>query len=103
LLGGKGGPKLKAAGADEGESYVSATVPQAGMFEITGRGASMSQLAATLERVTSAPAWDKTGLSGKFDFQLRARTESATSHYPAVREGHLHTGLDASSIPQGRF
>jgi uncharacterized protein (TIGR03435 family) len=71
LLGGKGGPKLKAAAADEGEGYVSATIPQAGMFEITGRGASMSQLGAALERVVSAPVWDKTGLSGKFDFQFR--------------------------------
>jgi uncharacterized protein (TIGR03435 family) len=38
---------------------------------ITGRGASIPQLVAALQRVVSGPVWDTTGLSGKFDFEFR--------------------------------
>ncbi len=40
------------------ETYIAATVPQAGVIAITGRRVSISQLAETLQRSTSIPVWD---------------------------------------------
>jgi uncharacterized protein (TIGR03435 family) len=71
LVLAKGGPKIKAADPKEGVSYAFATLPEAGIVAITGRGASIPQLVAALQRVVNGPVWDKTGLSGKFDFEFR--------------------------------
>lgn len=71
LVLAKGGPKAKAADPKEAESYAFATLPEPGIVAITGRGASIPQLVAALQRVVAAPVWDKTGLSGKFNFEFR--------------------------------
>jgi uncharacterized protein (TIGR03435 family) len=86
---GKGGLKIREAkapdlGADAlsavRESYIAATGPAAGVIAITGRKVSMSQLAETLQRSTETPVWDRTGLSGVYDFAFRfARDLSAES------------------------
>jgi len=60
-----------AASAQREESYVSATTPEAGVVAITGRRVLMSQLAETLQRVNEMPVWDRTGLSGNYDFAFR--------------------------------
>jgi uncharacterized protein (TIGR03435 family) len=84
---GKGGLRIKEAnaaaepapGPESGndvspalsESYISATMPEAGVIAITGRRVSMSQLAETLQRSMRMPVWDRTSLSGKYDFAFR--------------------------------
>ena len=72
---GKGGLKIKeakdAASAPNVQGYVSATQPGFGVVAILGRGASMLQLAEILQRSTGMPVWDRTGLSGKYDFTFR--------------------------------
>lgn len=71
---GRNGPKLTPAKIDNTDtegSYVSATVPETGLIVITGRRASMADLAATLQRGQATPVWDRTGLSGKYDFEFR--------------------------------
>jgi uncharacterized protein (TIGR03435 family) len=60
------------------ESYIAATVPQAGVIEITGRRVSMSQLAETLRRSTRIPVWDRTGLSGNYYFEFRYAEDLTT-------------------------
>jgi uncharacterized protein (TIGR03435 family) len=52
-------------------SYIAATMPVAGVIAITGRKASVSQLAETLQRVVGVPVWDRTGLTGNYDFAFR--------------------------------
>jgi uncharacterized protein (TIGR03435 family) len=70
LVLGKDGPKLKESGA-EGESYCSAILADGGALAITGRRATMAQLATTLGRSTGSAMWDRTGLSGSYDFAFR--------------------------------
>lgn len=53
------------------ESYIAATSSEPGVIEVTGRRASMLQLAETLARSTGMPVWDRTGLSGSYYFALR--------------------------------
>jgi uncharacterized protein (TIGR03435 family) len=88
LVIGKGGLKIKEAKeADEppgmpewvkdtspalrAESYISATMPEAGVIAITGRRVSMAQLVETLQRSLGMPVWDRTGLSGNYYFAFR--------------------------------
>jgi uncharacterized protein (TIGR03435 family) len=88
LVIGSGGLKIReakvpdAASAPREESYISATSPEAGVVAITARRALMSQLAETLQRVNEIPVWDRTGLSGNYDFAFRytqlLRADSAT-------------------------
>jgi uncharacterized protein (TIGR03435 family) len=73
---GKGGPKVQEAGAD-GESYVAATMPEAGVVAVTGRRATIAQLAENLQRSTGVPVWDRTGLTGLYDFTFRYARESS--------------------------
>jgi uncharacterized protein (TIGR03435 family) len=95
---GRGGLKAKkssepvedqsasASGANSrlSQSYVAATVPEPGIIVVSGRSASLAELAATLQRVVRRPVWDQTGVLGKYDFDLRfaheatADTDSAT-------------------------
>lgn len=85
LLTSKGGFRIREAGTqaqppvmpDDSrnislpESYIAATIPEAGVIEIAARRASMSQLASTLERAIQTPVWDQTGVSGNFSFVFR--------------------------------
>jgi uncharacterized protein (TIGR03435 family) len=71
LVIGKGGPKIKEPPAPEPETYISATIPQAGVAAITARGVSMAKLAETLSRTLQTPVWDRTALAGNFYFAFR--------------------------------
>jgi uncharacterized protein (TIGR03435 family) len=91
----KGGPKVKEAKPAEEfvEGYVSATMPGAGIMMVTGRHASISQLAASLQRFTRVPVWDRTALSGFYDFTFRYAQDlgsdvqtDAPSHPTALQE-----------------
>jgi uncharacterized protein (TIGR03435 family) len=80
----KGGSKVKesaAAGRPDSEpglqpapaagSFVATTLPGAGVLAVKGRNASIAQLASALQRVTKVPIWDRTGLTGNYDFEFR--------------------------------
>jgi uncharacterized protein (TIGR03435 family) len=69
----KGGVKMKESDPSSpgGQSYVSATLPAAGITAIEGRKASVSQLAETLGRVSGTPFWDQSALQGQYDFDFR--------------------------------
>ena len=73
LVTAKGGLKIKEVkpAGEPAESYVSATMPAAGVLAVTGRRASMSQFAESLQRHAGLPVWDRTGLSGTYDFAFR--------------------------------
>jgi uncharacterized protein (TIGR03435 family) len=94
LVIGKGGLKVKeahesdeppdmpewvrdASPALKAQTYIAATLPEPGVMAITGRRASISQLAETLQRVTGMPVWDRTGLSGNYYFGFRYTQEVA--------------------------
>lgn len=67
----KGGPKLKASTAppDEPAALISTVYPQ--RIVLPARNASMGEFVSLLQRaVLDRPVVDKTGLSGKFDFDL---------------------------------
>jgi len=66
----KGGLKIREDDT-AGEPYMAATLADAGVVTITGRGASISQLAETLQRGLGTPVWDRTGLSGIYSFTFR--------------------------------
>jgi uncharacterized protein (TIGR03435 family) len=84
LLVGKSGLKIKVARPNDGrvertDSYIAATGPEAGVTQITGQKASMTKLAQMLQRLTGTSMWDRTGLSGEYDFEFRfAQRLSAT-------------------------
>jgi uncharacterized protein (TIGR03435 family) len=73
LVIGNGGLKIREATPPPltAESYISATMPETGVIAITGRRASMLELAETLQRLVKSPVWDRTGLSGDFYFAFR--------------------------------
>ncbi len=88
LVIGRGGPKIRAVNpSDEpppmpewvknaspvlkSQSYIAATISEAGVTAITGRRVSMAQLAETLQRSVKTPFWDRTGLTGEFYFAFR--------------------------------
>jgi len=52
-------------------SYISATIPEAGVVAITARKVSMVQLAEILQCNLNIPVWDRTGLSGNYYFAFR--------------------------------
>jgi len=64
-------PGKDAPPAASADSFVSASIPGAGVVLITGRRASISRLAETLQRFLELPLWDRTGLSGIYDFEFR--------------------------------
>jgi uncharacterized protein (TIGR03435 family) len=78
LLVAKGGPKLHeskpdASGApSENAGRIWATLPEKNVVEVTGNQVSTSQLATEIARDVKAQVWDKTGLSGTYDFHFRA-------------------------------
>ncbi len=68
----KGGPKLKpsTAAPDEPAQLISTVYPPSRMV-LPARNASMSDLAALMQRaLLDRPVVDKTGLTGKYDFDL---------------------------------
>jgi uncharacterized protein (TIGR03435 family) len=73
---GKGGSKMKESAATDQpapgirDRFVSAILSSAGTM-ITGRRATLAQLAETLGRNLESPMWDRTGLQGEYDFTFR--------------------------------
>ena len=61
----KDSPELRA------QSYVSSTLPEAGIAAVFSHRASMAQLAQELSRISSTPFWDRTGLTGNYYFTFR--------------------------------
>jgi uncharacterized protein (TIGR03435 family) len=68
LLIGKNGPKLQAA--PESDNSGTSTNGTAVRTTLKGTHVTMEQLAANLGDLIGRPVVDKTGLSGKFDFEL---------------------------------
>jgi uncharacterized protein (TIGR03435 family) len=81
---GKGGLKIKEATPEVNKvssspaTHIFATMPEKGVMAITGKDASMTQLAQTLHRVTGIPVWDRTGLSGNYDFSFTFAQDPGT-------------------------
>jgi uncharacterized protein (TIGR03435 family) len=65
LVVAKGGPKLQAAGADDHQSSSS------GPRMVRGTATPMSRLADMLISVVSAPVVDQTGLTGKYNIDMK--------------------------------
>jgi uncharacterized protein (TIGR03435 family) len=95
---GKNGAKLAPARSDDTDtaSYVSATVPEAGVIVITGRRASIAELGATLQRVETTPVWDRTGLGVSFDFEFRYAQDPAVRSETASLASALQEKLGLS-------
>ncbi len=77
LTVGKGGPKLKAAASpDDPPKIVGVVYPD--RIEVPARSVTMDDFVAMLQRATlDKPTVNKTGLTGKFDFDLKfAQDES---------------------------
>ncbi|MBN1568110.1 MAG: TIGR03435 family protein [Acidobacteria bacterium] len=107
---GKGGLKIKDAkpidehplmlerfGIDKtaarAESFIAATIPEAGVTAITGQRASVPKLAQTLQRVTGTPVWDRTGLRGEYNFEFRFAQGLSATVESAVPYPQLATAL----------
>jgi uncharacterized protein (TIGR03435 family) len=67
----RGGPKLKDTTLSPDEDPVIVTQLSPGNAKLPGRNASMAQFAAVMQRsIFDRPVLDKTGLSGRYDFDL---------------------------------
>lgn len=67
----KGGARLREPAAPEAQTPLVNTVYPADRIALPGRNVTMNQFAATLQRVVlDRPVLDKTGLAGKYDFDL---------------------------------
>jgi uncharacterized protein (TIGR03435 family) len=96
LVIAKGGSKLHASGAAEGQSAIL-------RGRIIGHGADMAVLAAMLGRPLGVPVIDKTGIEGRYDIDLRFAPEgsadtSLPSIFTAIQE-QLGLKLESQKIP----
>jgi uncharacterized protein (TIGR03435 family) len=81
---GKSGIKLKPT-PEDAEGSIAATLPkQAGLVEITAKSATFTQLAVTLARALGTPVWDRTGRSGRYDFDFLYATDLGNTGAPWI-------------------
>ncbi len=112
--GGPGGPISVGggSGAGGGKSVslsgggANISFSRGGSRNMTGRGATMDGLAATLANICGRPVFDKTGLTGKYDYKLEYAPEdaqqdadaTAPSIYTAVQD-QLGLKLESAKGP----
>jgi uncharacterized protein (TIGR03435 family) len=114
--GGSSGPSSVSSGGSSGGGGKSVLLGGAGGANISfsrggsrnmnGRGATMEGLAATLANICNRPVFDKTGLTGKYDYKLEYAPEdaqpdtdsNAPSIYTAVQE-QLGLKLESAKGP----
>jgi uncharacterized protein (TIGR03435 family) len=70
MRAGARGIKIKEASGDEASTIFS-TMPSQGVIEMTGRRASMAELAQELQRTLRTAVGDRTGITGRYDFAFR--------------------------------
>jgi uncharacterized protein (TIGR03435 family) len=80
LIAGKLGPMMNLAAAEEASgvdnknlSPLSLSGDSAAGFDCLAQGASMTDLASLLSEQFNRPVFDRTGLTGRYDFELRYR------------------------------
>jgi uncharacterized protein (TIGR03435 family) len=94
LLAAKGGPKLHESKPDDpaaNAGRIWATVPEKNVIEVTGNQVSVAQLASEIARDVKASVWDKTGITGTYDFHFRATLDDpsladASLTYPRLAD-----------------
>ena len=94
LLVAKGGPKLHESKPDdppENAGRIWGTLPEKNVVEVTGNQVSTAQLASEIARDVKAKVWDKTGLTGTYDFHFRATLDDpsladASLTYPRLAD-----------------
>ena len=89
---GARGIKIKEASGDEASTIFSTMAAQ-GVIAITGRRASMAELAQTLQRSLRTAVWDRTGITGRYDFAFRYADVNAS---PEVDVPSVATALGES-------
>jgi uncharacterized protein (TIGR03435 family) len=77
MRAGARGIKVKEASGDEAGTIIS-TVPSQGVVAITGRRASIAELAQELQRILHTAVWDRTGITGRYDFAFRYANVNAS-------------------------
>lgn len=77
---------------DQTASSVWTTIPQANVYMVQGRRASIAQLATELQRVLKEPIWDRTGLTGMYNFEFLCASEDLASDV-SVAAPSLRTAL----------
>jgi uncharacterized protein (TIGR03435 family) len=92
MRAGARGIKIKEASGDEASTIFS-TMPTQGVVAITARRASMTELAQTLQRSLRTPVWDRTGITGRYDFWFRYANVNAS---PEVDVPWAGTALEES-------
>jgi uncharacterized protein (TIGR03435 family) len=98
----RGGPRLEAAGDDGGGSGLSSRRGDDGKSQITGKHFVIANLAMFLSSQVGRTVIDKTGLSGKYNFQLNYAPDmgdiSGPSLFTALQE-QLGLKLDSQKGP----
>ena len=101
--GGGGGKSVVLSGAGGGANI---SFSRGGTRNMNGRGATTESLATTLANICGRPVFDKTGLTGKYDYKLEYAPEdaqpdpdsTAPSIYTAVQE-QLGLKLESAKGP----
>ena len=70
LFVGKNGPKLQPAKQSTSSGITSGRNSTPGLLTLSGKRASLDEIAADLSARLGRPVFDKTGLTDKFDFEL---------------------------------
>jgi uncharacterized protein (TIGR03435 family) len=91
LLVGKDGSKLQPAPQSDTSGITSGRNRTTGLSTLKGERSSLDEIAANLSAQLERPVFDKTGLTGKFDFELswvpdQTPTVSGPSLFTAVQE-----------------
>jgi uncharacterized protein (TIGR03435 family) len=70
LVVGKNGPRLQPARESNSSGITSGRNSSTGLLTLSGKRASLDEIAANLAARLERPVFNKTGLAGKFDFEL---------------------------------
>jgi len=83
VLGGRGGPAggKSVAMPDGGGASISFGA-RGGNRNMSGRGVTMEDLTSTLAGITGRPVFDKTGLTGKYDYKLEYAPDNSADVDP---------------------
>ena len=100
LMVGKNGPKMKASDPNASGNGSMSMRPDQGKTVLTGKGLAMVNLARNLSGAAGRPVFDKTGLTGLYDFTLEyAREQNLSTSAPA--DGATGNTIALPSDPAG--
>lgn len=100
---GKGGVKVKESEVPVNDRpYVVGTIPETGITLVTSHYGTIDQLAENLARFLKQPVWNRTGLTGNYDYNFRYAMDDDPSVNAPSLENALRDQLGLNLLKKQR-